>query len=151
MVDKTIRITKRRAADSLQEIFGTETHRFNIFDANTLSHYISTPAFLQCTATPHQQTVSMWHLVCANSHIALVCVDPVEKSFWSHPFHRQTTLKQKKYNWTTFVIRTFLYRSDRKKTQQYQPMFRQILPPVYYQCQCPIVWSVIPAAWSNMY
>lgn len=70
------------------------TRTSSAFDANALSHDISTPGFLRCTAAPHEWTVGMWRPVCANSHIALVRVDPVEQSLRSHPFHGQTTLQQ---------------------------------------------------------
>lgn len=29
-----------------------------------------------------------------NLHVALVCVDSVEQSFWCHPFHWQTPLQR---------------------------------------------------------
>lgn len=67
------------------------TRTSSAFDANALSHDISTPGFLRC---PHEWTVGMRRTVCANSHIALVRVDPVEESLRSHPFHGQTTLQQ---------------------------------------------------------
>lgn len=84
------------------------------FDANTPSQDISTPRFLCCTAPPHEWTEGMRRLVCANSHIALVRVDPVEQSLRSHPFHGQTTLQQQRRNRTAWVSRTILYRPDTK-------------------------------------
>lgn len=42
----------------------------------------------------HERTVGTQGPVCANSHVALVRVDPVEQSLRSHPFHGQTTLQQ---------------------------------------------------------
>lgn len=68
---------------------------FFFFDANALSHDVSTPGFLRCAAATHERAVGMrWRRVCANSHVALVRVDPVEQSLRSHPFHGQTTLQQ---------------------------------------------------------
>ncbi len=104
------------------------------FDANTLSHDISTPGFLRCTAAPHEWTVGMWRLVCANSHIALVRVDPVEQSLRSHPFHGQTTLQQKRDNRTALVSKTILYRADNKTwTQTHRILSR---PAMTVQLAC---------------
>lgn len=111
------------------------------FDANALSHDISTPGFLRCTAAPHEWTVGMRWSVCANSHIALVRVDPVEQSLRSHPFHGQTTLQQ----WETQQNRSGQQNhSVQSRRQQHEPKHTQIvlvLPllsshrPPQYKCE----------------
>lgn len=88
------------------------------FDANALGHDIPTPGFLRRTAAPHECGGGMWRLVCANSHVALVRVDPVEQSLRSHPFHGQTTLKQQRHKRSASVSRTILYRAGGKKTRR---------------------------------
>lgn len=67
---------------------------------------------------PHERAVGMRRFVCANSHIALVRVDPVEQSLRSHPFHGQATLQQKRDNRTASVSRTILCRADGKTQTQ---------------------------------
>lgn len=58
-------------------------------------------------------------LVCANSHVALVRVDPVEESLRSHPFHGQTTLQQQKQQQKRRGQRSRSVQIRQKHTEQF--------------------------------
>lgn len=69
------------------------THICTCFDANRYSHCVQTLAYRTLWSKDEVKwKITGMHGI-VNSHIALVCVDPVEQSLWCHPFNGQTTLK----------------------------------------------------------
>lgn len=75
----------------------------------TLTRSVTTFQHMGFLRSTHERTVGMRRPGCANSHVALVRVDPVEQSLRSHPFHGQTTLQQQN--------RTDQWKSSERKTQ----------------------------------
>lgn len=70
------------------------TQKLNIL---TLTRSVTTFQHMGFLCSAQERTVGTQHPVCANSHVALVCVDPVKQSLRGHPFHGQTTLQQQNH------------------------------------------------------
>lgn len=107
-------VRKARDLDEQEWAEMIPSRRTEKLNTLTLTRSVTTFQHTGFLRSTHERTVGMQRPVCANSHIALVRVDPVEQSLRSHPFHRQTTLQQQNHTdqWQRSV------RRGRKNTTQ---------------------------------